>query len=171
MSLLTSLLTGAGGGQDTLANDRYGVWKLTANFAVPVLTQVGLGTPVNRFPFDTVLSGSFADFNTTTHVLTVTKKGIYVLGWDGELASTDNFGGSVRRPVIRKTTSSLAVPILFTNTSALDGTATFGSAYGISRTTFLDVDDVVEFGFEYNGSINLPFSDETTLQIILLHTL
>ena len=165
MSLLTSFLVGG----DAFDDSRYGVWKMSGNYLVPVNTQVGLST--NRFPFDTLLSGSFADFNTTTHKLTVTKKGIYLLAWDGSLVTIDTFGGTVRRPAIRITTASLVAPTLFTNQSAVNVDAVFTSSYGISRTTFLDVGNVVEFGFEYKGSSGLGFSSLTALQIILLDLL
>jgi len=135
MSLLTSFLAGGG---DLLANDRYGLWKMTSAFAVPRITQVGVSN--NRFTFDTVLSGSFPDFNTTTHKLVVTKRGIYALGWDGPLSVVDSFGGAHRAAIMRITTNSIVGAADFIGIQqAISTTGAFTSVFGVSGTTFLDV--------------------------------
>ena len=170
MGLLTSLLSGAGGGGGALANDRYGIWVMSGNYLVPPNTLVGITN--QRFPFNTVKSGSFPDFNTTTHVLTVMQRGIYALGWDGPLIVIDNKGGAHRSAIIRITTNSLVGVADFIGSNyAISTIGTFPGVFGISGTTFLDVGDVVEFGFEYDGSTGLAFSSITTLRIVLLHTL
>ncbi len=154
-----------------LSNNRYGIWVMSGNYSVPVNTQVGIAN--HRFPFNTLKSGSFPDYNTTTHKLTVTKKGLYSLGWDGNLAVGDNFGGNHRAAVIRITTSSLSgVANFIGNNQAASTSGVFAGIFGVSGITFLDIGDVVEFGFEYQGSAGLGFSNvTTTLRIALLHTL
>ncbi len=167
MSILTSLLAE---GTNTLSDSQYGMWVMSSNYSVP--TEKLVGVDANRFPFNTLKSGSFPDFNTGTNKLTVTKKGIYALSWNGILTSDDTQGGSYRASMIRITTNSLSGTSSFIgNQQAIAQGVGFPRSWGIAATTFLDVNDVVEFGFEHDGFSSLSFSQTTTLRITLLHTL
>ena len=169
MSLLTSLISGTGGiAGGTLPASRFGLWRMALNYPVP--NGVAVGTTNNRFTFDTLIDGTFPDFNTTTHLLTVTTKGWYNLSWAGTINTADTFGGTHRMPMI-KLISTTARNLEIGNASAISTASFGGTNYQISESTVLKIGDVVEFGFEYDGSAGLIFDNLTTLSISLLHTL
>ena len=143
----------------------YGIWTLNAVFNSPQNLDVGVGG--NRFPFNTLVSGEFPDYDTTTHKFTVTRKGLYAMSWDGELNAGDTAGGSQRQTLIQMTTSGLST--IAKEACIMQAVATgVISCFGISATRLLLVADVIEFGMAQNGTTTLPFKASSTLRISLI---
>jgi len=150
-------------GSTVKPNADYGIWTLSEVFNVPDNQDVG---PSNRFPFNTLVSGTFADYSTSGHQFTVTRKGLYAMSWDGELTGTDVSGGTQRQALIQMTTSGL--PTISKEACIMHGVPPSISCFGVMTSRVLLIGDVIEFGMAQNGTIDLPFKASTTLRITLV---
>ncbi|KKM99858.1 hypothetical protein LCGC14_1143600 [marine sediment metagenome] len=143
----------------------YGIWTLSAVFNSPENKDVGVDD--NRFPFNTLISGTFPDYDITTHKFTVTRKGLYEMEWNGELTGGDVATGTQRQALVQMTTSFLA-PIAKEACSMQAVAPGVVACFGARSGRILFPGDVIEFGMAQNGTAPLPFKASSTLRISLI---
>ncbi len=147
-------------GGSTIQSKNFGVWQLSANFAAPFADPLAA-----IFPFNTLVSGALAEYNTTLHELTVTRPGWYWVSWHGELAAgnEDNGVGVRRQPIIDATMQPLAEPV------GLQPVASgFLSTFGIGSFMLLAAGQVVRTAFGHDAGADMIFGEATALKIIFM---